>query len=322
MPCYHPMTAYISAHKINYDDTVKTKAYRSVSFKETSEHDRQITLPCGQCVGCRLEKSRQWAVRCMHEAQLHEDNCFITLTYNDENLPEDLSLNYDHFQTFIKDLRAHFKYHHNKTGIRFYMAGEYGESFGRPHYHACIFGINFSDRKYHKRTPSGFNIYVSKILESLWPYGYSSIGDVTFESAAYVARYIMKKQTGTKPNEFGMTAKDHYTWCDLETGELKEKKPEFNKMSLRPGIGADWLKKYLPDVYPNDFVEVRGKKTTPPKYYDKIYKKLAPIEFDELEYERHLKRLEKDTNEYTPERLEAKETVQLAKLSKLKRTLT
>jgi hypothetical protein len=316
------MTAYISAHKINYDDTVKTKAYRSVSFKETSEHDRQITLPCGQCVGCRLEKSRQWAVRCMHEAQLHEDNCFITLTYNDENLPEDLSLNYDHFQTFIKDLRAHFKYHHNKTGIRFYMAGEYGESFGRPHYHACIFGINFSDRKYHKRTPSGFNIYVSKILESLWPYGYSSIGDVTFESAAYVARYIMKKQTGTKPNEFGMTAKDHYTWCDLETGELKEKKPEFNKMSLRPGIGADWLKKYLPDVYPNDFVEVRGKKTTPPKYYDKIYKKLAPLEFDDLEYERHLKRLEKDKTEYTPERLEAKETVQLAKLSKLKRTLT
>jgi hypothetical protein len=316
------MTAYISAHKINYDDTVKTKAYRSVSFKETSEHDRQITLPCGQCVGCRLEKSRQWAVRCMHEAQLHEDNCFITLTYNDENLPEDLSLNYDHFQTFIKDLRSYFKYHYKKTGIRFYMAGEYGESFGRPHYHACIFGINFSDRKYHKRTPSGFNIYVSKILESLWPYGYSSIGDVTFESAAYVARYIMKKQTGTKPNEFGMTAKDHYTWCDLETGELKEKKPEFNKMSLRPGIGADWLKKYLPDVYPNDFVEVRGKKTTPPKYYDKIYKKLAPLEFDDLEYERHLKRLEKDKTEYTPERLEAKETVQLAKLSKLKRTLT
>jgi hypothetical protein len=322
MPCYHPMTAYISAHKINYDDTVKTKAYRSVSFKETSEHDRQITLPCGQCVGCRLEKSRQWAVRCMHEAQLHEDNCFITLTYNDENLPEDLSLNYDHFQTFIKDLRSYFKYHYKKTGIRFYMAGEYGESFGRPHYHACIFGINFSDRKYHKRTPSGFNIYVSKILESLWPYGYSSIGDVTFESAAYVARYIMKKQTGTKPNQFGMTAKDHYTWCDLETGELKEKKPEFNKMSLRPGIGADWLKKYLPDVYPNDFVEVRGKKTTPPKYYDKIYKKLAPLEFDDLEYERHLKRLEKDKTEYTPERLEAKETVQLAKLSKLKRTLT
>jgi hypothetical protein len=316
------MTAYISAHKINYDDTVKTKAYRSVSFKETSEHDRQITLPCGQCVGCRLEKSRQWAVRCMHEAQLHEDNCFITLTYNDENLPEDLSLNYDHFQTFIKDLRSYFKYHYKKTGIRFYMAGEYGESFGRPHYHACIFGINFSDRKYHKRTPSGFNIYVSKILESLWPYGYSSIGDVTFESAAYVARYIMKKQTGTKPNEFGMTAKDHYTWCDLETGELKHKEPEFNKMSLRPGIGADWLKKYLPDVYPNDFVEVRGKKTTPPKYYDKIYKKLAPLEFDDLEYERHLKRLEKDKTEYTPERLEAKETVQLAKLSKLKRTLT
>jgi hypothetical protein len=310
MPCFKPMPAYR-----NVDGTV-------VFTDRKSDVSHDLTLACGQCVGCRLEKSRQWAVRCMHEAQMHEENCFITLTYNNENLPEDNSLNYDHFQTFIRTLRDHFRWHEGKTGIRFYMAGEYGEQFGRPHYHACLFGINFSDRKFHKRTPSGSNIYVSKILESLWPYGYSSIGDVTFESAAYVARYIMKKQTGHQRDDHGLLPKDHYTWCNLETGEVHERKPEFNKMSLKPGIGATWLEKHLPDVYPNDFVEVRGKKTTPPKYYDKVYKKLAPFEFDDLQYERHLKALEKDKNEYTPERLEAKEIVQLAKLSKLKRNLT
>jgi hypothetical protein len=321
MPCYHPRTAYISEHKINSDDTVKTKAYRTVSFKESDEHNRQIQIPCGQCVGCRLEKSRQWAVRCMHEAQMHEENCFVTLTYDNEHLPQDLSLKYEHFQEFIRSLRDYFRYNHNKTGIRFYMAGEYGESFDRPHYHAAIFGINFSDRKFHKRTAAGSNIYVSEILNSLWTHGYSSIGDVTFESAAYVARYIMKKQTGTKPNEYGMTAKDHYTYCDLSTGELIERKPEFNKMSLKPGIGANWLKQYLPDVYPNDFVEVRGKKAKPPKYYDNIYKKLAPFEFDDLQYERHLKALEKDRSEYEPERMKTKETVAKAKIRKLKRNL-
>jgi hypothetical protein len=258
----------------------------------------------------------------MHEAQMHEESCFLTLTYNDENLPEDLSLKYEHFQEFIRTLRDYFRYNHGKTGIRFYMAGEYGESFDRPHYHACIFGINFSDRKLYKRTPSGSNLYVSEILSSLWTHGYSSIGDVTFESAAYVARYIMKKQTGTKPNKHGMTAKDHYTYCDLSTGELIERKPEFNKMSLKPGIGANWLKKYMPDVYPNDFVEIRGKKGRPPIYYDKIYKKLAPFEFDDLQYKRHLEAIEKDKNEFTSERLKAKETVTEAKLKKLKRTLS
>jgi hypothetical protein len=310
MPCFKPMPAFR-----NVDGTV-------VFTDRKSDVSHDLTLACGQCVGCRLEKSRQWAVRCMHEAQMHEENCFLTLTYNDENLPEDNSLNYDHFQDFIRKLRDHFRWHHGKTGIRFYMAGEYGEQFGRPHYHACIFGINFSDRKYHGKSPSGANLYVSKELESLWDYGYSSIGDVNFDSAAYVARYIMKKQTGHQRDEHGLLPKDHYTWCDLSTGEVHERKPEFNKMSLKPGIGAPWLQKYMPDVYPNDFIEVRGKKTNVPKYYDKIYKKLAPFEFDDLQYERQLRALEKDKNEYTPERLAAKEQVQLAKFKKLKRKLT
>jgi len=189
MACYHPLTAYLSGHQTN---NATGKSFRRVSFKETDEHDRQISLPCGQCVGCRLERSRQWAMRCIHEAQLHQNNCFITLTYDDEHLPKDLSLDHREFQLFFKRLRKanpHIK-------IRYYMAGEYGSTRGRPHFHACIFGYDFHDKKLFSRTSAGSLLYRSQELEKLWPYGYSTIGDVTFESAAYVARYIMQKQTG------------------------------------------------------------------------------------------------------------------------------
>jgi hypothetical protein len=183
MACYKPLTAYQCAD-------------RSIIWREIPGADvvRTLSLPCGQCVGCRLERSRQWAVRCMHEAQMHTSNCFITLTYAPEFIREakDLSLNYEHFQLFMKRLRKRFT---GKT-IRFYMAGEYGELRDRPHFHACIFGLDFEDKKFLKRTETGSILYTSKILEELWPYGYSSIGDVNFESAAYVARYIMKKVNG------------------------------------------------------------------------------------------------------------------------------
>jgi hypothetical protein len=323
MACYKPLTAYLSGYNINssqkgvvtpFSDGKKGgKAYRRVSFKETDEHNRQISLPCGQCVGCRLEKSRQWATRCINEAQLHENNCFITLTYDNENLPEDLGLHHEHFQLFFKKFRQHVwrKY---SARIRYYMAGEYGSNFGRPHFHACIFGYDFHDKKFHQRTASGSLLYRSQELEELWPYGYSTVGAVTFESAAYVARYIMQKQTGN-------VDKNHYTYCDLKTGELVTLKPEYNKMSLKPGIGADWYKKYKNDVYPHDFVEIRGKKCRPPRYYDKLYASENPYEWDELLYARE-KQAKLHPEEKTLERLQVKETVTKAKLKKLKRNLT
>jgi hypothetical protein len=307
MACYHPLTAYLSGHQTN---NATGKSFRRVSFKETDEHDRQISLPCGQCVGCRLERSRQWAMRCIHEAQLHENNCFITLTYNDQNLPQNGSLIKSDFQKFIKRLRKFIA----PAKLRYYMAGEYGTSFGRPHFHACIFGYDFHDKKLHQRTASGSVLYTSKDLEKLWTYGYSSIGDVTFESAAYVARYIMQKQTGkVDPN--------HYTFCDLQTGELIKLLPEYNQMSLKPGIGADWYKKYKNDVYPHDFVEIRGKKLKPPKYYDQLYSKENPYEYDQILYTRE-KQAKLRPEEHSYERLLVKETVQKAKLQQLKRKLT
>jgi hypothetical protein len=255
----------------------------------------------------------------MHEAQLHEKNCFITLTYNNENLPKTGSLDKSDFQKFLKRFRKSIA----PAKLRYYMAGEYGSTFGRPHFHACIFGYDFHDKELLKRTPSGSIIYRSKNLEALWPHGYSSIGDVTFESAAYVARYIMQKQTGkVDPN--------HYTFCDIQTGELIKLKPEYNRMSLRPitnkkgdpgGIGAEWYKKYKNDVYPHDFVEIRGKKIKPPKYYDQLYSKENPYEYDLILYNRE-KQAKLRPEEHSYERLLVKETVTKAKLQKLKRKLT
>lgn len=299
MPCYHPLSAYQCADG-------------SIVFYESKRHDtvKSLSLPCGQCVGCRLERSRQWAIRCMHEAQMHTQNCFITLTYDDAHLPSDRSLHYRDFQLFIKRLRKRYP----GRRIRYYMAGEYGENFGRPHWHACIFGLDFDDKKLWKRTSANSLLYRSANLELLWPFGYSSIGDVTFESAAYVARYIMKKVTGKN-------AAEHYQEIDPDTGEITNRTPEFTKMSLKPGIGYEWYKQYTSDVYPQDYVVVRGKKVKPPKYYDKKYKIDNPYEFDELLYIRE-KSSKLNYADNTPERLLVKEQVTKAKLQKLKRNLT
>jgi len=299
MSCVNPLKAFQCFDK-------------SIVFDEIRKHDivRSLNLPCGQCVGCRLERSRQWAMRCMHEASLHDNNCFITLTYDNTHLPGDGSLHYKDFQLFIKRLRKKFGF----ARIRYYMAGEYGENFGRPHFHACIFGNDFHDKKLWKRTSSGSLLYRSKDLETLWPFGYSSVGDVNFESAAYVARYIMKKITGKK-------AKDHYEDIDQESGEIVKRVPEFNKMSLKPGIGAEWIKKFKNDVYPNDYVVVRGKKMKPPKAYDKWFKNNNPYEYDELLYKRETNaKLNPDNHD--PKRLDAKRQILESRLSLLKRTLT
>jgi hypothetical protein len=311
MACYTPLTAYQCADKslVWRDNIPGTDVIRTLS------------LPCGQCVGCRLERSRQWAVRCMHEAQMHTSNCFITLTYAPEFITEakDLSLNYEHFQLFMKRLRKRFS---GKT-IRFYMAGEYGELRDRPHFHACIFGLDFEDKKFFKRTETGSILYTSKILEELWPYGYSSVGDVNFESAAYVARYIMKKING-KPrlDKDGkwVDPMDHYRYCDLETGELIDRTPEFNKMSLKPGIGQAWFDKFMSDVYTTDSVVVRGKKCRPPRFYDNKFKELFPDQFNDIQFAREVEgRSHFEDN--TLERLAVKEKVALAKLSLLKRKI-
>lgn len=265
-----------------------------------------VTIPCGQCIGCKLERSRQWAIRCVHEASLYDKNCFITLTYRDEKLPKNNSLEVPAFQNFMKRLRKRFG-----AGIRFFQCGEYGEKFQRPHYHACLFNFDFPDRELFQ-IRDGTRLYTSKALEELWTDGFSTIGDVTFESAAYVARYVTKKLTGDK-------AIDHYNVVDHKTGEiLIERKPEYVTMSRRPGIGKPWLDKFNTDVYPGDFVVMDGKKMRPPKYYDSKFELDDPETFRKIKAQRKRQVIETAHNA-TWERLAVREEIQRQKFSLLRR---
>lgn len=302
MACYHPLTAYKSRVR-------DAQGKSSIIFNPTAARDHdKISLPCGQCVGCRLERSRQWAIRCVHEASLHSNNCFITLTFNNLHLPDDRSLDVRHWQLFMKRLRKKYG-----DGIRFFHCGEYGEQFGRPHYHACLFNFDFPDKYHWKTTKQGHKTFRSSSLEELWPYGMSEIGSVTFESAAYVARYIMKKVNGDR-------AQDHYAYVDEATGRIFNLKPEYVTMSRRPGLGKGWYEKFSSDVYPLDEVVIRGKKMRPPRYYDKLYELEDKESFEEIKWIRE-ENAKKHLDDNTPERLNVKEIVAESRVRSLTRSL-
>lgn len=299
MTCYYPLQGYRSK------ELTKNGKRKIVFSPKDGYVDLKMTVPCGQCIGCRLERSRQWAIRCVHEASLYEDNCFITLTYSNKFLPSDLSLKVKHFQDFMKRLRKRFG-----SGIRFFHCGEYGEQFGRPHYHAIIFNLDFPDKVLWQER-NGEKLYRSQILEELWPFGHSSVGSATFESAAYVARYIMKKHTGKDADE-------HYKSVDLDSGEFIQRKPEYTTMSRRPGIGKDYFDTWNSDIYPSDEVILRNIVMKPPKYYDSLYEILYP---DELARIKALRKIEasKHSENNTWERLAVRCFVKESKIKRLVR---
>ena len=230
----------------------------------------------------RFPVTIKWALRCVHEATLYTDNCFITLTYNNDNLPDHNSLNKSDFVKFMKRLRKKFK----DRKIRYFHCGEYGEKYGRPHYHACIFNLDFYDKKIWT-VRDGIPLYTSDVLDSIWQKGYCTVGDVTFESAAYVARYLLKKITGDN-------ALLHYAVnVDASTGEIYHpngeiitRQCEYTTMSRRPGLAKGWYENWKDDVFPSDFVVVRGKKMKPPKYYDGLYDIERPEEFNKVQIRR------------------------------------
>ena len=298
MPCFHPITAFKSVSKNQFGKNwIKFKHFHP---------SLTITIPCGQCIGCRLESSRQWAVRGYHEAQTHENNSFLTLTYDNDSLPGDASLNKRHFQLFLKRLRKYT----DPIKIRYIHCGEYGDQFGRPHYHAILFGYDFPDKIIIKKTDNG-SLYKSEILEDIWGLGNCSIGDVTFDSIAYVARYILKKQTGAP-------AEEHYRTFDPETGEITHRQPEYITMSRRPGIGKPWLERYQTDVYPHDYVVINGRKCKPPKYYDSQFSIHDEQEMDMIKLDRKLKC---SARNITPQQLNAKKVIVTQKTNQLKRKL-
>lgn len=240
-------------------------------------------------------------MRCLHESELHSENCFITLTYDDKHLPSDRSLPVyqgGDFQLFMKRLR---KANSGKT-IRFFSCGEYGEKLDRPHYHACLFGFDFKD-KYLWSSRNGFSLFRSSELDVLWGKGHALIGEVTFESAAYVARYIMKKITGDGANE-------HYNG----------RRPEYTTMSRRPGIGKAWFDRYRSDVYPSDFLLLRGVKVRPPKFYDALLEGLDKAAFDSVKSRRvaNARLVSQDNDSF---RLPVKEFIKKSRVKNLIRSL-
>lgn len=193
------------------------------------------------------------------------------------------------------------------------MAGEYGEQNQRPHFHACLFGHDFTDKKYFTTTPSKAKLYTSETLNKLWTKGHTTVGALTFESAAYTARYIMKKVTGQQ-------AFASYEKIDPDTGEIINRTPEFNNMSRKPGIGKHWIDKYTTDVYPEGMTIINGHKTRPPRYYDQQYKKLDLDRYEDMCYRRHTE-ARQQAQHNTDERLNVREQVAKAKIKLLKRTI-
>lgn len=264
----------------------------------------EITVPCGQCIGCKIQRSKEWALRICHETSQHQDNAFLTLTYDPEHLPSDHSLCIEHFQKFMKRYRKYL----GKKRIRYYHCGEYGSQLSRPHYHAIIFGHMFDDLIPFS-TRDGVTTYTSPTLERLWGKGYVTIGHVTFESAAYVARYCQKKITGDQ-------AELHYGVCDPLTGEWFQVHPEYATQSK--GIGRAWYEKYSTDCFPSDFLIHNGKKLKVPKYYERLYQLEEPEKLFQIKKARKAAaKLHADNNTY--DRLEVRKEVLTAKLSKLKR---
>lgn len=242
----------------------------------------------------------------MHEAKMHQKNCYLTLTYDDEHLPKSGSLELRDWQIFAKTLR-------NKLGkFRYFQCGEYGEATRRAHHHALIFGLDFSSDKKPYKKSKGHQLYTSELLDELWGNGRCYIGELTFQSAAYVARYVMKKITGAD-------ALHHYNIIDRSTGEvLQERRPEFITMSKKPGIGSTWIEKFMADIYPSDEMVVQGKITRPPKFYDLAYEKKNPSGFKQLLKTRAVK-AKKYEADNTPDRRNAKEKIKIAQTATLTR---
>lgn len=289
MACFSPLEATLKGGVVTIVGKVDTLKYQYMNGRDT------FALPCGKCVGCRQVRVRSWALRCLHEAQMHESNCFVTLTYNDDYYYP--SLVYRDFQMFMYRLRRRL------GPTRFFMCGEYGDKDFRPHFHALLFGVNFADRSL-----VGKDLYRSAELEKLWKFGFSSVGDVNYLSAAYVARYSLKKFADRVSRE-GLP-----DVLDPVTGELVKLVPQFGHMSLNRGIGYAWFEKYWRDVFAArcGVVMPGGSTVPPPRYYMDLLAQLDGFLRDDKDFERYCN-AQKFADDCTPARLRDREVCALAK---------
>lgn len=308
MPCYRPnmmlfdttktpkkSLKFVSANSkdfVGYEYFDAENAFFK-SLKGLQYHKGQewIRVPCGQCIGCQEAYSKQWAVRCMLEASEYpsDSNFFLTLTYNDLNLPKgveivnketgevkvvDNVLVKKHMQDFIKRLRTHFQREYDHTGIRVFYCGEYGSLNNRPHFHCILFNcpIPQDKLKIHSITKDNNIIWCCDEIEKLWSKGFISLAEVNWDTCAYTARYCLKKVKGK-------LSQDIY----FNNGLV----PEFTGMSLKPAIGSKFFDAHFQEIYENDEMIIKGHKEKiqpikPPKYFDKKYQAMFPDSYDAL----------------------------------------
>lgn len=295
MTCYHPLKAFDTGRKTkNGRIAYKITGYDAKCIvTDDGEHwdvlgfipehsakrsrlvREAINIPCGQCIGCRMRRAREWATRCMLEASYHDSSYFITLTYDQFHVPVNEYVDDDGViqikSTLVKsDLQKFWKRLRKDQDIRYYACGEYGTRTARPHYHAIVFGLKLDDLVEYKHTRAG-TLYISPYLEKKWGKGYTVVGEVTRDSCEYVARYCMKKLTGKNANVY-----DRYNFL-----------PEFSSMSLKPAIGREWFDDHFPEIYPADEIQLKdGVVVTPPRYFDRLMDNIDEELMDKVRGER------------------------------------
>lgn len=300
MPCYHPLKAfYRNVPGSRKKDIVFVGSGSPLTtgsiYKNGHVYSNPIDIPCGQCLGCRLEYSRQWATRCVLESFESQHNYFVTLTYSPENESsikkdcfrfdvdtgevvsefQSLSLVPEHLSKFIKDLRRYFEYHYNFTGIRFFACGEYGDKTMRPHYHMILFNCPIPDLKFECSNFQGDPFWSSEILSKIWGKGFVSISSCNFNTCSYVSRYMLKKQKGQGAKiyeDFGVV-------------------PPFTRSSRNPGIARNFYDAFSDKIYSYDSLVItdskgKAKKVMPPKYFDRLYDIECPEDFDRVKLKR------------------------------------
>lgn len=313
MSCYHPMIMIetsdmtdpkqreiVERLRLVHKHDEKIKSVNTIFIpREIAEREgidlrknKALIVPCGRCIGCRLDYSRQWAMRAMHEAKRHEYNYFVSLTYDDEHLPIGSkgvpTLVHDELSAFMKRFRKAMSEEYGITGIRFFGCAEYGETSLRPHYHVILFDCPLPDLQERHPIPvdgkiqwikqydsNGEQLLYSPLLGKCWNKGTAEIGQVSFESCAYVARYIVKKQYGDGAKAYA------------DAGVI----PEYVRMSRRPGIGYDYFQENLERIYMTDNINFkRGDMVItvkPGKYVDKLLKKADEAKYYEIKKKRH-----------------------------------
>ena len=229
-----------------------------------------LEVPCGQCLECRLNRAREWSARCVVESKLHMNNWFLTLTYSDEFLPvinkktgeilAHATLDYDDIRSFNNSLRKYFE-RRGHIGIRFFVAGEYGDQTFRPHYHYLAFNLPLTDLVFYKKSKLGDIYYNSPLLDKIWRRGFVVVGELNSKSAGYTARYCLKK------------CKDLY---DRDKYDRLGILPEFIHCSSRPGIGREWFELNKDKLFEQGFIDVSDGSSSlrvfPGKYFKRLYK--------------------------------------------------